>query len=134
MSHRSTTMRAAIVVFLLSLNLLASMFTFSPARSAGSVPDQPNIVLRWNEALVRAVREETIGPPMIARALAISHTCMFDAWAAYDDRAVGTQLAGSLRRPIDERTRNNKAEAISFAAYRAAVDLFLAASRPCSTR
>ena len=32
---------------------------------------------------------------MVARALAIVHTCMYDAWAAYDDRARGTQLGVS---------------------------------------
>jgi hypothetical protein len=61
---------------------------------------------------------------MVARALAIVHTCIFDAWAAYDQKAVGTQLGGSLRRPKSEQTATNKNKAISFAAYRAAVDLF----------
>jgi hypothetical protein len=49
---------------------------------------------------------------------------MYDAWAAYDDRAVGTQLAGALRRPAAERTEANKEKAVSYAAYRALSDLF----------
>jgi hypothetical protein len=61
---------------------------------------------------------------MVARALAIAHTCIYDAWAAYDNKAVGTRLGGSLRRPAKERTLANTNQAISFAAYRAAVDLF----------
>lgn len=61
---------------------------------------------------------------MVARALAIAHTCVYDAWAAYHRRAVGTRLGGSLRRPPDERTLASVKRAISFAAYRAAVDLF----------
>jgi hypothetical protein len=61
---------------------------------------------------------------MVARALAIAHTCIYDAWAAYDKRAVGTRFGGSLRRPPAEHTLSNQNEAISFAAYRAAVDLF----------
>ena len=61
---------------------------------------------------------------MAARALAIAHTCIYDAWAAYDNKAVGTRLGGSLRRPAKERTLANTNQAISFAAYRAAVDLF----------
>ena len=65
-----------------------------------------------------------MGPPAVARALAIAHTCMFDAWAAYSRRAVGTQLGASLRRPIPGRTLANREKAVSFAAYRAAVDLF----------
>jgi len=61
---------------------------------------------------------------MVARALAIIHTCAYDAWAAYDRLAVGTRLGGALRVPPSKRTLPNKSEAISFAAYRAAVDLF----------
>lgn len=61
---------------------------------------------------------------MVARALAVAHTCIYDAWAAYDHRAVGTRLGGSLRRPARERTLANVRQAISLAAYRAATDLF----------
>ncbi len=60
---------------------------------------------------------------MAARALAIVHTCMYDAWAAYDERAVGTQLRGGLRRSASERTEANKERAVSYAAYRALVDV-----------
>jgi hypothetical protein len=61
---------------------------------------------------------------MVARALAIVHTCVYDAWAAYDGHAIGTRLGAALRRPHGERKLANKEVAISFAAYRAAVDLF----------
>jgi uncharacterized protein DUF6851 len=105
-------------------SLLASMVTLLSHRPAKSAPRRASIVLTWNEALLQGVRESTIGPPMVARALAIAHTCMFDAWAGYDRKAVGTQLGGFLRRPERERTVDNKEKAISFAAYRAAVDLF----------
>jgi hypothetical protein len=95
-----------------------------PARLARADRLGDSIVLRWNDALLDGVRSSRLGPPMIARALAIAHTCMYDAWAAYDHKAVGTQLGGSLRRPPRERTLANLNEAVSFAAYRAAVDLF----------
>src|SRR3569833_672868 len=65
-----------------------------------------------------------MGPPLVARAMGVLHTCIYDAWAAYDHKTEGTQLAGSLRRPAVERTSANKQKAISFAAYRALVDLF----------
>src|SRR5690242_3281992 len=84
----------------------------------------PNVVIQWNQAALQAVRDSTLGPPMVARALAIAHTCAYDAWAAYDKRALGTQLGAQLRRPPKERSLANKNEAISFAFYRAAVDLF----------
>src|SRR5436190_384061 len=87
-------------------------------------PRRDSVVVRWNEAALQAVRDSKLGPPMVSRALAILHTCAYDAWAAYDRDAVGTRLGGVLRRPPAERTRSNKEQAISFAAYRAAVDLF----------
>lgn len=86
--------------------------------------DEATIVVRWNGAVLQAVRDTRMAPPLVARALAIVHTAMFDAWAAYDDRAEGTRLGASLRRPAAERTASNTAEAISFAAYRTLVDLF----------
>jgi hypothetical protein len=82
------------------------------------------IVARWNQAALVAIRHTHPGPPMVARMLAILHTCIYDAWAAYDTVAVGTRLGGFLRRPASERTPNNKRKAISYAAYRALVDLF----------
>ena len=99
------------------------------AARAASLPDAAHaagdsVVLRWNAAVLRAVRDSRLGPPMVARALAIVHTSTFDAWAAYDRLAVGTRLGGALRVPPFRRTLANKTEAISFAAYRAAVDLF----------
>jgi len=84
----------------------------------------PNVVIQWDNAALQGVRDTKMGPPMVARALAIVHTCMYDAWAAYDDRARGTQLGTKLRQPHHMRTLENKEEAISFAAYRAVTDLF----------
>ena len=81
-------------------------------------------VVQWNNAMLAAIRASLLGPPMVARALAIVHTCIYDAWAAYDPVAVGTRLGGSLRVPLRDRTEANKTEAISFAAYRALMDLF----------
>ena len=83
-----------------------------------------SVVVQWNEAFLQGVRESKLGPPMVARALAIAHTCIYDAWAAYDQKAVGTRLGGALRQPPPQHTLANRRQAISFAAYRAAVDLF----------
>ena len=83
-----------------------------------------NVTIQWDNAALQAIRVTKPGPPIVARALAIVHTAMYDAWAAYDDQAVGTRFGGSLRRPGLERTLVSKNEAVSFAAYRALVDLF----------
>jgi hypothetical protein len=91
---------------------------------ARAVPAQPNAALHWNTAILQGIRDSKLGAPIVARGLAIVHTCMYDAWAAYDEHAVGTQLAGALRRPASERNKANKEQAISYAAYRALADVF----------
>ncbi len=88
------------------------------------VPSGANVVMQWDNALLQAIRDTKPGPPMAARSLAIVHTAMFDAWAAYDSRAVGTRYGDALRRPIGEQTPGRKSKAISFAAYRALMDLY----------
>ncbi|WP_157467171.1 DUF6851 domain-containing protein [Edaphobacter aggregans] len=92
--------------------------------TASASAQQPNVVIQWNQAALQGVRDSSLGPPMVARALFILNNCIYDAWAAYDSTAIGTVNGGSLRRPSEERTDANKKEAISFAAYRAAIDLF----------
>ncbi len=82
------------------------------------------LVVKWNDVLLQSVRLSKLGPPMVARAIGIVHTCGFDAWTAYDDVAVGTRLGGSLRRPAAERTQANRETAFSFAEYRCLLDLF----------
>ena len=85
---------------------------------------QANVVLQWNDSALQTVRFLHPGPTIVARALAITHTCMFDAWAAYDDKASATVLGKTLRRPANERTDKNKKQAISVAAFRCLSDLF----------
>lgn len=98
----------------------------TPYHAAGSASEstESNVVLIWGEACLQSIRDTRQGPPMTARTLGIVHTAMYDAWAAYDAAAIGTRLGGLLRRPVEERTIANKAEAISHAAYRTLVDLF----------
>src|SRR5438874_5534313 len=96
----------------------------SSAAPAAFAVETESAVLLWNDAALQAVRDTHPGPPQCARAMAMVDTSMYDAWAAYDPLAVGTRLGGALRRPEAERTTDNKAEAISFAAYRTLADLF----------
>jgi hypothetical protein len=114
-----------------SLGSLATVLTATVAvvnvatpATAKTSRNSDTIVVQWNAAALQGVRDSTMGPPMVARALAIVHTCIFDAWAAYSSHAAGTRLGGTLRRPAKERTAANKRKAISYAADRAAVDLF----------
>lgn len=101
------------------------LLAFASFALATALPARADTLLAgWNDVTLRAIRNSTLGPPMVARALAIVHTATYDAWAAYDEVAVGTRLGGTLRRPVEERTLANKEKAISYAAYRALIDLF----------
>jgi hypothetical protein len=106
--------------------------------SNGTDGSVANVVVAWNNVNLTAVR--TLQqcrpgfttpatcvkpfPTVVSRTLAITQTCVFDAWAAYDDKAKATVLGAALRRPAGERTLENKNKAISFAAYRCLSDLF----------
>ena len=84
----------------------------------------PSVAAQWNSATLEAVRRTGFRPMWTARAFAVVHTAMFDAWAAYDDQAVGVYWESDMRRPVRERTDAATRDAVSMAAYRALVDLF----------
>jgi hypothetical protein len=108
------------LVLILALGLVATVGRPQPAQAATG----DNVVLQWNQVTLQAIRDTRPLPTVAARALAVVHTAIYDAWAAYDSVAVGTRLLGGLRQPSGERTQANKEKAISFAAYAALVDLF----------
>ena len=107
--------------FIICASLLAAILI---AMSTAAYARGDNAVLQWNSSMLQAIRNTNMPPMRTARALAIVHTCIYDAWAAFDSMAVGTRLGDTLRRPATERTLRAKQMAISFAAYRALVDLF----------
>lgn len=80
-----------------------------------------SLAYRWldiaQEATARNVELYGARPTVLSRTLAIYATATYDAWAAYDDKAVGSRLGGTLRRPPQERTLRNKEAAISYAAW-----------------
>lgn len=82
-----------------------------------------SLAYRWldvaQEATAREVDAHGARPTVIARTLAIWATAVYDAWAAYDPKAVGSRLGDRLRRPPAEHTLANKQAAISHASYRA---------------
>jgi hypothetical protein len=108
------------LVLILALGLVATLGRPQPARAATG----DSVVLAWNPQLLDTFKETRTGPTIAARALAVVHTAIYDAWAAYDPVAVGTRLGGNLRQPAAERTLDNKTKAVSFAAYASLVDLF----------
>src|SRR5688572_26408172 len=103
MKTRGRTAGGRIILAILALSSLA----------ATQAAAQPNVAVRWNQTMLQAVRNTGFAPMFTARALGIVHTSMYDAWAAYDPVAVGTQLGGSLRRPAEEHMLANKERATS---------------------
>ncbi|MEB3881985.1 DUF6851 domain-containing protein [Lyngbya sp. CCY1209] len=84
----------------------------------------PTISVRWDRVAQEAVINTAPGPTIASRAYGMVHTAIYDAWSAYDPLAVGTQLGDALQQPQSENTAANKAEAMSFAAYRVLSELF----------
>ncbi|MGD1702249.1 DUF6851 domain-containing protein [Dapis sp. BLCC M229] len=84
----------------------------------------PTISVLWDRAVQQAVINTAPGPTVASRAYSMVHTAIYDAWAAYDPSAIGTQLGDDLQRRSSENTEANKAEAMSFSAYRVLIDLF----------
>lgn len=114
--NSSRSLAAALVVF-----LVASALEAAPAYKPSVAYDWLDVSL---EATAREVDRHGARPTIISRTLAIAVTAMYDAWAAYDAKAVGTRLGGTLRRPAVERTEANKAKAIAYATYRALIDVY----------
>ena len=81
-----------------------------------------NPVVPWNSAALQAIGDTATGPTIGARALAIVHTSMYDAWTTYDKNAIPTQSNGIPKQK--DKTGLDAAKAVSFAAYSALVDLF----------
>jgi hypothetical protein len=97
---------------------------FGAVTFSGPVLAASDVVI-WNKAAVDAIVSTKTNDLVTSRALAVLHRAIFDAWSAYDAKAVGVRLdTNALRRPSTERTDANKAVAIGHAAYRTLVDLF----------
>lgn len=84
-------------------------------QEVGAAAGIAGTVLAWNRLGLQAIRAM---PPVPAlRALAVLHTCMYNAWAAYDDHARQTLHGAALRLPASERCAANRAIAVSHAAH-----------------
>lgn len=78
---------------------------------------EPSLVAQWNNAILLAAFESGYNSLILARAIAIVHNAMFNAWAAYDSKAISDPATGFCRQPKPKRTLANKETAISYAAY-----------------
>lgn len=91
----------------------------------------PTLSVTWTHAALAAIRHigaagtgaerNRIGPPMVARSLALLHTAIYDAWAVHDAQALPVRLrAGRVTGASDVQ----RARALHQAAYKVLVDQF----------
>lgn len=92
-------------------------------------PD-PSVSVVWSRALHTAIAEsdQPSGPTIAARAMAMVHTAMYDAWASFDATAARVSVdvegdnAGMESRLLASEA--NMVKAMSYAAYNVLVDLY----------
>ena len=84
----------------------------------------PSLSVQWDEVTQEAIAATDLGPTVASRALGMVHTAIYDAWSAYDEAAISTQLDDQLQQPASQISDENKSEAMSFAAFRVLDDLF----------
>jgi hypothetical protein len=79
----------------------------------------------WNQTALNVIRLRGLPPPANARALSMLNTGMFDAWAAYDSKAIPITVGAPNKQTIGAAdSAQAKAAATSVAAYRVLVDIF----------
>jgi hypothetical protein len=120
-----------VLTVALVLSMLATISAIRPAAAAYDDPDDPktiwpidgvptsfndNAVVKWDDELLQTIRANPggTGPTITARAIAVLHTAIYDAWAAYDPVADGVWYTGKA---TGAATLESKQKAISFAAY-----------------
>jgi hypothetical protein len=108
---------AAIVGIMFLVGAIA-VFTLNTGDDAcPPMTDNPewSVARHWDEALLDAVRRDLPAPTVHARNLYHTSAAMWDAWAAYDARALGVFVKEDTNTRDIDAARD---EAISYAAYR----------------
>lgn len=99
----------------LTLESTAAMgYAAPPAPASGAVRGWNRIALDG----LGAAPYRTASAAPVAHTLALLHTAMYNAWAAYDDEARQTAHGVAVRLPRAERDAASKADAMHHAAYR----------------
>jgi hypothetical protein len=82
------------------------------------------LTLQWNQLTLDAIKYTKTSPPLAARAIAMVHTAMYDAWSVYDASSISTTTALLIKMPEKNCTKENRRKAFSYAAFRVLTDLF----------
>src|SRR4051812_2164064 len=106
--------RGLMFVRVFGFALLAILLLVSSAHA------QHSAAREWNEELLAAIRINVPNPPAHARNLFHTAVAMYDAWAAYDQIAVGYLYHEKISPlpPTLDTIESARREAISYAAYR----------------
>lgn len=86
--------------------------------------------LQWNQLALDAIKLSKTSPPLAARALAMVHTGMFDAWSVYNKCAISTTTARYIKRHEEGCGDDEIEKTFSYAAYRVLTHLFWLALPP----
>jgi hypothetical protein len=70
------------------------------------------------------IEQNAARPTVSSRMIHVTVTAMYDAWAAYDPRALGVVTGDALRRPSAERTDRNQVTAMTHAGLHAVRGVF----------
>ena len=73
--------------------------------------------------MLEAITHTRMTPPLAARALAMVHTAIYDAWSIYDVRAISTTTARYIKKYHDCKEEDVE-RTICYAAYNVCSHLF----------
>lgn len=113
--------------FLIHCAAATALILGASAPARGNDVDDPaaNVALQWNDVTVTAIKTTSAAPTVASRALFIVHSAIYDAWAAYDAKAIGSIPGAPPRQQSNAGSLLlNRSSAISYAAYRTLLDLF----------
>jgi len=83
------------VLLAVSVGLTAARVGVAPARAASG----DSVVLDWNQQLLTTIQETKTGPTIAARALAVVHTAIYDAWRPMTRSRSGPGWAAACASP-----------------------------------
>lgn len=115
------------VLFFITVVLLTSNIQSQNKQQSSIETLEPrgveNFAYKWGQMALTATANDTERfnprPTITSRYLGLIFVSIFDAWSRYDNKAIPVYLNETVRRPINERTLENKEIAISYAAFRA---------------
>ncbi|MEP7252329.1 MAG: DUF6851 domain-containing protein [Ginsengibacter sp.] len=85
---------------------------------------QKSLALKWDQLTLDAIKLTNTSPPLAARALAMVHTAMYDAWSVYNKCAFSTTTSRYIKRHEEGCGEHEIEKTFSYAAFGVLTDLF----------